>query len=194
MSFFSSKYWLLFWSFFKIATVSVGGGLVMIPLIEDIFVKKYRLITEEDLIDCVALNQSMPGVIASNMSTFIGMRVAGFKGALCACLGVTLPPFIVISIIAMIFGELNGVPEVDKIFAGVRAAVAALILVSALKLAKKIFIGKLAQIITIISFILLVFTRIDAIIVILLGGLLGVFLAFYSALKGKRLLKNKENL
>jgi chromate transporter len=191
MSFFSSKYWLLFWSFFKIAIVSVGGGLVMIPLIEDIFVKKYRLITEEDLIDCVALNQSMPGIIASNMSTFIGMRVAGFRGALCACFGVILPPFVVITIIAMIFGKLDGVPEVDKIFAGVRAAVAALILVSALKLAKKIFVSRFAQVITIISFIVLVFTKVDAIIVILCGGFLGIMIAFCSALKSKKLLNKK---
>ncbi|MBR7128266.1 MAG: chromate transporter, partial [Lentisphaeria bacterium] len=67
-----SKHWILFKSFFKIAIVSVGGGLVMIPLIEDAFVKKYRLISHEDLIDCVALNQSMPGVIATNMASFIG--------------------------------------------------------------------------------------------------------------------------
>ena len=96
-----SKHWILFKSFFKIAIVSVGGGLVMIPLIEDAFVKKYRLISHEDLIDCVALNQSMPGVIATNMASFIGMKVGGIWGALAASFGVVLPPFLVITIIAM---------------------------------------------------------------------------------------------
>ena len=184
-----SKHGILFKSFFKIAIVSVGGGLVMIPLIEDAFVKKYRLISHEDLIDCVALNQSMPGVIATNMASFIGMKVGGIWGALAASFGVVLPPFLVITIIAMIFGQLEGVAEVDQIFAGVRAAVAALILVSALKLAKKIFIGKFAQIMAISSFLLLVFTKIDAIIIILAGGALGIVSALINSKKAQ---KNKE--
>ncbi len=184
-----SKHWILFKSFFKIAIVSVGGGLVMIPLIEDAFVKKYRLISHEDLIDCVALNQSMPGVIATNMASFIGMKVGGIWGALAASFGVVLPPFLVITIIAMIFGQLEGVAEVDQIFAGVRAAVAALILVSALKLAKKIFIGKFAKIMAISSFLLLVFTKIDAIIIILAGGALGIVSALINSKKAQ---KNKE--
>jgi chromate transporter len=192
MNFFKSKYWILFWNFFKIAIVSVGGGLVMIPLIEDAFVKKHRLISHEDLLDCVALNQSMPGVIAANMSAYIGMKVAGFFGALIACFGVVLPPFLVITVIAMLFGKLEGVAEVDQIFAGVRAAVSALILVSALKLAKKIFIGKVAKIVTISAFLLLVFTRIDAIIIILGGGVLGILITFYSThAAGKKQEDNK---
>ncbi len=186
MKFFSSKYWILFWSFFKIAIVSVGGGLVMIPLIEDAFVKKYRLISAEDLVDCVALNQSMPGVIAANMSTFIGIKVAGFRGALAALFGVVLPPFMVITVIAMLFGRIEGCAGVDEIFAGVRAAVAALILVSAIKLSKKIFVGKVAPIVTIVAFLLLILTRIDAILIILAGGVFGGIVALFNARKNQK--------
>ena len=192
MKFFSSKYWILFWSFFKIAIVSVGGGLVMIPLIEDAFVKKYRLISAEDLVDCVALNQSMPGVIAANMSTFIGIKVAGFRGALAALFGVVLPPFMVITVVAMIFGRLEGIAEIDEIFAGVRAAVAALILVSAIKLSKKIFVGKVAPIVTIVAFLLLIFTRIDAILIILAGGVVGGIVALFNARKNQKLQEDNK--
>ena len=93
----------------------------------------------------------------------------------------------------MIFGHIEGVAEVDKIFAGVRAAVAALILVSALKLAKKIFVGVTAKIIALVAFGLLVFTNVDAIIIILAGGAFGILSALWNNFLTEKEQKDKEN-
>ena len=88
--------WLLFWNFVKISSVSVGGGLTMIPLIEKYFTPPHGDLTPEDIVDTVAFGQSMPGIIAVNMSGFIGMRLAGVAGAVAASFGVIIVPFLLI--------------------------------------------------------------------------------------------------
>lgn len=167
-----SVLWKLFWNFVKISSVSVGGGLTMIPLIEKYFMPPYGDLTAEDIVDTVAFSQSMPGIIAVNMSGFIGMRMAGIAGAIAASLGVVVVPFILIMLIAMIMTQLTG-PAIDNAFAGVRAAVAALILNSAIKMSKTICKSRFAVILTVISFLLLIFTGINLIYVILAGGAAG---------------------
>ncbi|MBR1966430.1 MAG: chromate transporter, partial [Lentisphaeria bacterium] len=83
--------WKLFWTFVKISSVSVGGGLTMIPLIEKYFTPPHGDLTPEDIVDTVAFSQSMPGIIAVNMSGFIGMRLGGVAGAVAASFGVVIP-------------------------------------------------------------------------------------------------------
>jgi ABC-type Fe3+-siderophore transport system permease subunit len=83
------KLWLLFFTFAKIAALVLGGGLAMLPVIEETFVNRKKLLTEEELLDVVALTQTVPGIIAANAAVAIGMKVAGFAGAL-AALGLLL--------------------------------------------------------------------------------------------------------
>ena len=178
--------WQLFWNFVKISSVSIGGGLTMIPLIEKYFKPPYGNLSDEDIVDTVAFSQSMPGIIAVNMSGFIGMRMAGVPGAIAASLGVVTVPFIIIMVIAMIMAQLSG-EIMNNAFAGVRAGVAALILNSAIKMRKNICKNKFTTILTIIAFVLLIFTGINLIYVILGGAVLGaisVFIAVHKAAEG----------
>ena len=129
---------LLFWTFAKIAALVVGGGLAMLPVIEETFVNRKKILTGEDLLDMISLTQTIPGIIAVNSAVYVGWKVAGVLGALCAVAGVILPSFIVILVIAMLFPELN--PEniyVKGAFAGVRAAITGMIFVTAVNTAKK---------------------------------------------------------
>lgn len=133
-----SRLWLLFWTFAKIAALVVGGGLAMLPVIEETFVNRKKILTSEELLDMISLTQTIPGVIAVNSAVYVGWKVAGFAGALCAVTGVILPSFMVILIIAMLFPHLS--PDnvyVKGAFAGVRAAITGMIAVTAARTVQK---------------------------------------------------------
>lgn len=172
--------WQLFWNFVKISSVSVGGGLTMIPLIEKYFTPPHGDLTPEDIVDTVAFGQSMPGIIAVNMSGFIGMRMGGIAGAIAASAGVVIVPFLIIMLVAAVMNSING-PIVDNAFMGVRAAVSALILNSAIKMSKTVCKNRLAVVLTVISFLLLIFTEINLIYIIIAGGFAGAAAVFLSA-------------
>ena len=95
--------WELFSIFFKIGLFTIGGGYAMIPLIEEEVVKKHRWITHEEFADLLAIAQSLPGVFAVNMAIFIGNKLYGSKGSVCATLGSVLPSFLIILLIALFF-------------------------------------------------------------------------------------------
>ena len=177
--------WQLFWNFVKISSVSVGGGLTMIPLIEKYFTPPHGDLTPEDIVDTVAFGQSMPGIIAVNMSGFIGMRMAGVAGAFAASSGVIIVPFLLIMFVAALMSHLTG-PAIDNAFAGVRAGVSALILCSAMKMSKTICKNRLAVFLTVISFLLLIFTGINLICIIIAGGIFGAANVFISTHLAKK--------
>lgn len=103
-------YLQLFWFFFKLGLFTIGGGMAMIPLIQDIVVNRKKWMTEEEAVDCIAVSQALPGVIAINMATYIGHRKKGFAGAVCATAGVILPSFIIIILIVKLLHGLGDKP------------------------------------------------------------------------------------
>ena len=123
-----SKLLALFATFFKIGAFTFGGGYAMIPLIQKEAVEKHHWVTDSDILEIVAIAESTPGPIAINASTFIGYRVKGVLGALCATLGVVLPSFVIILIISGILQQFQDIPLVQYAFFGIRAGVLALIL------------------------------------------------------------------
>ena len=145
------KLWLLFFTFAKIAALVLGGGLAMLPVIEETFVRKMKLLTSEELLDVVALTQTVPGIIAANAAVSIGMKVAGFAGALAALAGAIFPSFVIILVIAILFPQLS--PDNRYwlgAFAGIRAGVTGMIAVTAWKLGKNTLKGKFEVITAII--------------------------------------------
>src|SRR5690554_1685295 len=111
-----SKILKLFTVFFRIGAFTFGGGYAMIPYIEREIVEKNHWIEREEIIDIFAVVQSVPGVIAVNSSTFVGYRVAGWAGAVAATLGVVLPSYIIISIIALFLYNFKDYPYVNEAF------------------------------------------------------------------------------
>ena len=108
----------------------------MIPLIREELVKR-GWISEEELPDIIALAQSAPGVLAVNMSIFAGYKMRGFKGSVAATLGSSLPSFLIILLIAMLFTGYQDNPVVVRIFKGIRPVVVSLILVPMINMARK---------------------------------------------------------
>ena len=124
---------LLFLTFLKIGAVSFGGGYGMIPLITEECVRNNWL-TEEEVINFIAVSESTPGPIAINMATFIGSSQGGFWGAALATIGVVTPAFCIILLIAAIVRNLLKYKGVQATLGGVRPAVIGLIVATAITL------------------------------------------------------------
>ena len=118
----------LFLTFAKIGLFTFGGGYAMIPLIQKEAGERRRWITEEELLEIVAIAESTPGPIAINAATFIGSRRAGFFGALFATVGMVLPSFSIILLLSFLLKEFQSLRPVAYAFRGIRAGVLALIL------------------------------------------------------------------
>ncbi len=126
----------LFVSFWKIGAFTIGGGYVMIPLMEREVVDRRRWLTREEFLDCLSLSQAMPGVFAVNMATVIGRKLAGFGGVVCAVLGNILMPIALILLIAMTLRIFRDNAVVEHIFMGLRPAVVAMIAAPVFRMAK----------------------------------------------------------
>jgi chromate transporter len=120
-------YLKLFLTFLKIGAVSFGGGYGMISLIKDDCLS-YGWLTEEELLNFIAVAESTPGPIAVNMATFIGSSQGGALGALMATLGVVLPSFVIILLIASLFTRILSCTGVKAALGGIRPAIIAMIL------------------------------------------------------------------
>ena len=120
----------LFLTFLKVGAVSFGGGYGMIALIRELTIANGWL-TEEEMLRFIAVSESTPGPIAVNMATFIGSSEGGILGAACATLGVVLPSFIIILIIAAVLKNLMKYGAVQGVLSGIRPAVVGLILATA---------------------------------------------------------------
>ena len=131
------KYCELFTTFFKIGTFTIGGGYAMIPLIQREVVERRRWLNEEEMLDAIALSQTMPGILAANIAALVGQRLRGTRGALLAVLGNILMPIVFILLIALFFRQFKDNPTVEAIFMGIRPAVVALIAAPVFTLARK---------------------------------------------------------
>ena len=120
-------YLQLFLTFLKIGAVSFGGGYAMIPLIQDEVITNGWLGSEQ-ILNFIAVSESTPGPIAINMATFVGASQGGILGALCATLGVVLPSFIIILIVASLIKSLLKFAGVKAFIDGIRPVVIGLIL------------------------------------------------------------------
>ena len=126
----------IFWSFLKIGAFTFGGGYAMIPLIQHEVIHRRRWIEERDFLDLLTLAQTAPGPIALNTAVFVGYKRRGYLGALSAIMGVILPSFLVILVVAIFFASIRNNAYVDAAFKGMRPAVVALIVAPIVGLTK----------------------------------------------------------
>lgn len=167
----------LFIEFFKIGLFTFGGGYAMLPIIEHEIVDRKGWITNEELLQYFSLSQCTPGVIAVNTATFVGTKRSGFWGGVSATLGVITPSIVIISIFATVLKELDEFAAVAHAFAGIRPAVAALIVVSCIKIFKSSVKSFSQILLCTVSFILVAFFKLSPIFVVLIASIYG--LLFY---------------
>lgn len=126
----------MFFSFLKIGMFTFGGGYAMIPIIRHEVIEKQHWIDDDQFVELLTLAQSAPGPISLNTSVFVGYKMRGYAGAIAALLGVVLPSFIILLIIAVYFSHIRDNATVDAAFKGMRPAVVALIISPIVSLAR----------------------------------------------------------
>jgi len=175
----------LFWSFFKIGAFTFGGGYAMFPLIQQA-VETHGWMSDAALINFVAVSESTPGPFAVNVSTYIGRETGGLFGAFCATLGVVLPSFIVILIVAKCFEQFKTNRIVSGCMSGLRPAVIGLIGAAVVSVGTTVFFPSgisiqnmitysfITSLIIFILMLILVFRKMHPIIIILISAVLGI--------------------
>ena len=118
---------LLFWTFFKIGAFTFGGGYAMIPLIQREVVEHRRWLTEQDILDIVAIAESTPGPIAINSATFVGMKIAGVPGAVAATVGCVFPSCVIVTLLARLYLKYRDMSLLQGILGSLRPAVVAMV-------------------------------------------------------------------
>ena len=166
--------WQLFATFFKIGLFTFGGGYAMIPLIQRETVENKGWVTEDDILEIVAIAESTPGPIAINTATFVGSKTRGFWGAFFATLGVILPSFIIIFLISFLLEEFQSLKVVSYAFWGIRIGVLSLILKALWGMFKKSPKGIVSYIIIALALIMVAIIKIPAIFVIIGCALIGL--------------------
>ncbi len=169
----SNSLWTLFLTFSHIGLFTIGGGYAMIPLIQRKVVEEKKWVSDEELVDLMAVAQSCPGIFAVNISIFIGYKLRKTPGAIISTLGTCLPSFLIILAIALFFQQYRENIYVEKIFRGIRPAVVALIAAPVFRMAKTAKITRYNMWIPVMAALAIWLLGVSPIYVILLAGLGG---------------------
>lgn len=181
----ASKIFQLFLTFLKIGAFTFGGGYAMIPIIQKEIVEKRKWITDDDILEIIAIAESTPGPIAINSATFVGYRVAGFFGAFFATLGVVLPSFVVILVISFVLREFQNIKAVQYAFNGIRAGVLALLIKALVSMYKKAPKNLISYIVMGCSFVITAFSDINVLFVIIGCAVFGLITSVIAERRNK---------
>lgn len=157
----------LFLTFLKIGAFTFGGGYAMIPLIQREIVEKHKWISDEDILEIIAIAESTPGPIAINAATFVGYRVCGIGGAFLATLGVVLPSFLIILAISFVLEQFENLKAVQYAFCGIRAGVLALIAKALFSMYRQCPKSAVSYVIMALSFVCVAFLDVNVLVVII---------------------------
>jgi chromate transporter len=164
----------LFYTFASIGVITFGGGYAMLPFLEREVVQKNKWVSDTEILDYYSLSQCTPGIIAVNVSTFIGYKERGIRGAIAATLGMVFPSLVIITVIAAVLTNFKDNQYVSMAFSGIRVTVCAMITNSIIKLSKKSIVDKTTIAIFIAILISLFLLKISTILVVLIGIVLGL--------------------
>lgn len=166
----------LYITFFKIGILTFGGGLTMLPLLKYELVDSKNWITEEKLLDCYAIGQCTPGIIAVNTATYVGYLRQGVFGGIFATLGMVSPSVIIITLVALFMQNFMEYAIIQHALMGIRGAVCALMLNTVVSLAKKSLISRINIVICAVTLIFALFTEVPTIALIIMAGCAGVII------------------
>lgn len=175
----------LFLTFLKIGAFTFGGGYAMIPLIQKEVCEKKKWLSDEDILDIIAIAESTPGPIAINASTFVGYRTCGFLGATVATFGIVLPSFLIITFIAAVLNEFAELRAVQYAFFGIRAGVLALIVKALWSMYQQCPKNAFSLCVAVVAFILATFSGINAIFIIIGCAIAGLIHSLVISKKAK---------
>lgn len=168
----------LFLIFLKLGAFTIGGGVAMIPILRESMVNDRKWFSEEEMVDILAICQSLPGVIAVNMATYVGFKKKGLLGSLVATIGVILPSFLMILVLAMGLSYIADNPYVLGALAGLRAAAVGLVVVAVWQIGRNVIKDWLTGVLAVAGFVAIAFFDVSVAYVVLLyliGGVLNAY-------------------
>lgn len=183
------SFWSIFKTFFKVGTLLLGGGYVILPLLTSEIVEKKHWITSDELCEFYALGASLPGIIAANTAIFTGRKLLGRKGAIAATIGIVLPSFLAIVLLASILSEIVDKPSVQHIFWGVGIGVITLLFLAVKEMWTKCVVDKFS-ICVYSACLILAFTRVIPLSLIVILALVSGII--FQRIEDKKNLKNNK--
>ena len=165
----------LFLSFLKIGLVGFGGGLAVIAQIRTVIVQKRYWLSDFEFAEGFALAQSLPGTSAGNVATYVGLKLRGWRGAGVALAGFILPSTLLMIVLAILYRHLRYLPDTERLFHGLNAAVVALIIVTAWRMSKNTLRHRWQWMVGVLACVTVVLVGATVIEVVLAAGLFGVF-------------------
>ena len=187
----------LYFTFAKIGSLTFGGGIAMLPMMQNELIDKKHWVSENEILDYYAIGQSTPGIIAVNVATFVGYKKAGIPGGIIATLGVITPCVGLITLLANLIDSIEHFPNVQKALKGINVAVCALITDATINFAKKTSKGAVSVLLMLLSFLLIFFFNVKSYFIILGAALLAVIVYFaekkFGKKDGKKSLKDKAD-
>lgn len=178
----------LFLSTFSVSAFTFGGGYVIVPLMKKKFVDELHWIAEDEMLDIVAISQSLPGPMVVDASVMVGYRVAGIPGVAVTLLSTLLPPFAILSVISLFYQAFKTNPVVNSVLKGMQAGIAAIIADVVVSDGVKVCKSKnvLSIFIMAASFLAVYFLNVSVIWMILVCGALGGAVTIIRNRKGGR--------
>ena len=183
------SFWSIFKTFFKVGTLLLGGGYVILPLLTSEIVEKKHWITSDELCEFYALGASLPGIIAANTAIFTGRKLLGRKGAIAATIGVVLPSFLAFVLLASILSEIVDKPSVQHIFWGVGIGVITLLFLAVKEMWTKCVVDKFSICVYSVCLILAFARVIPLSLIVILALVSGII---FQRIEDKKNLKNNK--
>lgn len=177
----------LFLSTLYLSAFTFGGGYVIITLLKNKFVDELKWISEEEMLDYVAIAQSSPGPIAVNGAIVIGYKICGFPGILVAVLGAIIPPFVILTVVSSFYAAFKTNPYIQSLLFGMKSGVSAVIVSVVWDMAFGIVKKKDLFLIVIMAaaFILNYYLKVNVILIIVATLIIGIFRSLIKA-RGER--------
>lgn len=166
----------LYAAFFRIGGLTFGGGLTMLPMLKHELVEKKGWVEEEDLLDYYAVGQCTPGIIAVNVSTFVGYKKRGIPGAIFSTLGMISPSLVIVSFLAMFLEQFMGNQIVAHAIGGIKVVVCALMVNTVITMAKKTIKSAVTAGVCVVAFLLAMYSPIPSVILVITAGVFGIVL------------------
>lgn len=160
------------WILIVVNALTIGGGFVMIPMLQKEFVEKNHWLTNQEFVDAIAVGQVTPGPLTV-MNAFIGYKIYGLLGSVMAMISSYLPCIIIVTIVAKFYYAYKESIIVNSSFKGIKAAVIGLLGAVAITLGNTSLVDIPTFSIAIVSFVVIAFTKIDPTFVIIGSGILG---------------------
>ncbi|HEX3560813.1 MAG TPA: chromate transporter [Pyrinomonadaceae bacterium] len=176
----------IFLSFLQVGCTGFGGGLAVIAQLRALALQKRKWFTEHEFAEGLALAQSLPGSMANNVAAYVGLRLRGWRGASVAVAGLILPSMLLMILLAILYRHLRSLPDTERFFHGLNAAVVALIAVTAWRIGRSTLNKPWQWYIAVFSGLAVIIFEATVIEVVLVSGLVGIYIDSFAERRWQR--------